>query len=143
LRTEIASRWEEVYVLKKAMFALAFVVAMAPLRVSHLAAQFGQQQRPEQSQQEREMEERRQKEANKKRQDDIREDTQKLYQLATELKDAVDKSNEHLLSLDVVKKAEEVEKLAKKVKEKMKEGIGRPLNAEPLPRSPRPPFGPP
>ena len=128
--------------LKKAMLALAFVVAMAPLRVSNLAAQFGQQ-RSEQSQQEREMEERRQREANKKRQDDIREDTQKLYQLATELKEAVDKSNEHLLSLDVVKKAEEVEKLAKKVKEKMKEGIGRPPNAEPLPRSPRPPFGPP
>lgn len=87
------------------------------------------------------METRRQKEANKKRQDEIREDTLKLYQLATELKDAVDKTNEHLLSLDVVKKAEEVEKLAKKVKEKMREGVGRPLNGEgPSPISPRPPL---
>jgi hypothetical protein len=32
----------------------------------------------------------------------------------------VDKSNEHTLSLDVVKKADEIEKLAKSVKEKMK-----------------------
>ena len=51
-------------------------------------------------------------------------DTDKLFQLATELKTAVDKSNENLLSLDVVRKADEVEKLAKKVKEKMKESVG-------------------
>ena len=86
------------------------------------------------------MEERRQKEANKQRQEDIRKDTQKLFQLATELKDAVDKSNEHVLSLDVVRKAEEVEKLAKKVKEKMKEGIGKPLIPEQPSASPRPTF---
>ena len=91
-----------------------------------------------QSQQEREMEDRRQKEANKQRQEEIRKDTQKLFQLATELKDAVDKTNEHVLSLDVVKKAEEVEKLAKKVKEKMKEGVGK-ISLEPPP-APRPPF---
>ena len=96
--------------------------------------------RSRQSQLEREMEDRRQKEANKQRQEEIRKDTQKLFQLATELKDAVDKSNENVLSLDVVRKAEEVEKLAKKVKEKMKEGIGKPLITEPPPASPRPPF---
>ena len=38
------------------------------------------------------------REANKKRQQDIREDTDKLFQLATELKAAVDKTNENLLS---------------------------------------------
>jgi hypothetical protein len=32
----------------------------------------------------------------------------------------VDKSNEHTLSLDVIRKAEEIEKLAKQVKDKMK-----------------------
>ncbi|HLJ28400.1 MAG TPA: hypothetical protein VKY85_16935 [Candidatus Angelobacter sp.] len=126
--------------LKKTIFVAALIVAMAGLRASILAAQFGPP-RSEQTQQEREMEERRQKEANKKRQEEIREDTQKLYQLATELKDAVDKTNENLLSIDVVKKAEEVEKLAKKVKEKMKEGVGKPLIGEP-PRLPRPPIGP-
>ena len=44
----------------------------------------------------------------------------KLFKLATELKGYVDKSNENVLSLDVLKKAEEIEKLAHSVKEKMK-----------------------
>jgi HAMP domain-containing protein len=43
-----------------------------------------------------------------------------LYQLATELKDAVDKTNENTLSLEVIKKADEIEKLAKEVRKKMK-----------------------
>jgi TolA-binding protein len=89
------------------------------------AAQFGAPE-SHQSQAERDMLNRQVKEANKKRQQDIRDDTQKLFQLSSELKEAVDKSNEHLLSLDVVRKAEEVEKLAKKVKDKMKEAIGPP-----------------
>jgi len=86
-----------------------------------------------QSQQEREMQDRQIKEANKKRQQDIREDTEKLYQLATDLKAAVDKSNENMLSLDVIRKAEEVEKLAKKVREKMKDAIGPGPRMEPQP----------
>ena len=49
----------------------------------------------------KEMQERMSKAANKKRQQDIRDDTDKLFQLATELKAAVDKTNENLLSLDV------------------------------------------
>jgi hypothetical protein len=57
---------------------------------------------------------------NKARQEAIRKDTDRLYQLATELKQYVDKTNENILSVDVIKKAEEVEKLAKNVKEKMK-----------------------
>lgn len=78
------------------------------------------------------------KEANKKRQEDIRNDTEKLFQLATELKAAVEKSNENLLSLDVVKKADEVEKLAKRVKEKMKQSVGPTPSPEPIPRMPFP-----
>ena len=78
----------------------------------------------------KEMQDRMAREANKKRQQDIREQTDKLFQLATELKAAVDKSNENLLSLDVVRKAEEVEKLAKKVKEKMKESVGPPAKQD-------------
>lgn len=84
-----------------------------------------------QSQAEKEMQERASREANKKRQQEIRTDTEKLFQLANELKDAVDKSNEHLLSLDVVRKADEVEKLAHRVKEKMKEAVGPPAHEEP------------
>jgi hypothetical protein len=58
---------------------------------------------------------------NKDRAQRIKRDTDKLLQLATELKEYVDKTNENVLSLDVVKKAEEVEKLAKSIREKMKE----------------------
>lgn len=78
----------------------------------------------------KEMQDRMAREANKKRQQDIRDETDKLFRLATELKAAVDKSNENLLSLDVVRKADEVEKLAKKVKEKMKESVGPPVRQE-------------
>ena len=60
------------------------------------------------------------KKANQARQADLRRDTEKLLKLATELKDSVDKSSEGTLSLDVIKKAEEIEKLAHSVKDKMK-----------------------
>ena len=57
---------------------------------------------------------------NKARQDDLKKDTDRLLLLATQLKQYVDKTNEHVLSLEVVKKAEEIEKLAHSVKDKMK-----------------------
>jgi hypothetical protein len=60
------------------------------------------------------------KKVNLQRQQEIKKDTEKLLQLATELKQSVDKSNENTLSLDVIKKAEQIEKLAKVVKDKMK-----------------------
>lgn len=60
------------------------------------------------------------KKAAKERQAAIKRDTDKLLELATQLKESVDKSSEDTLSLDVVKKAEEIEKLAKSVKDRMK-----------------------
>ena len=42
------------------------------------------------------------------------------YYGPAELKSQVDKSNKDTLSLDVVRKADEIEKLARSVKEKMK-----------------------
>jgi len=60
------------------------------------------------------------KKANQQRQADLKRDTEKLFKLASELKDYVGKTNENVLSLDVLKKAEEIEKLAHSVKEKMK-----------------------
>jgi hypothetical protein len=47
-------------------------------------------------------------------------DTEKLLSLATDLKAQVDKSTKDTLSLDVIKKADEIEKLAHSVKERMK-----------------------
>ena len=60
------------------------------------------------------------KRANLERQADLKRDTEKLLKLANELKESVDKTNEGTLSVDVVKKAEEIEKLAHSVKDKMK-----------------------
>ena len=61
-----------------------------------------------------------QKKQNLQRQEDIKRDTEKLLELSTELKQYVDKTNENIISLDVIKKADQIEKLAKSVKEKMK-----------------------
>ena len=60
------------------------------------------------------------KKANLERQAQLKSDTVKLLRLSQELKDYVDKSNENVLSLEVLKKAEEIEKLARSVKDKMK-----------------------
>ena len=60
------------------------------------------------------------KKANQQRQAELKRDTEKLLKLSTELKDYVDKTNENILSLDVVKKAEEIERLAHSVKMKMR-----------------------
>jgi hypothetical protein len=60
------------------------------------------------------------KKAAKERVAALKHDTDKLLRLSVELKDSVDKSDENVLSLDVIKKAEEIEKLAHSVKEKMK-----------------------
>jgi len=60
------------------------------------------------------------KRANEQRQAELKRDTERLLKLSTELKEYVDKSNEHILSLDVMKKAEEIEKLAHSVKMRMR-----------------------
>lgn len=57
---------------------------------------------------------------NTQRQQDIVNDTAKLLDLAQQLKAEVDKSSKEQMSVSVIKKAEEIEKLAKSVKEKMK-----------------------
>lgn len=58
---------------------------------------------------------------NSDRQKQLVQDTNKLLELATQLKTEVDKTNQDVLSVDVIKKAEEIEKLAKNVKNQMKE----------------------
>jgi len=58
----------------------------------------------------------------KERQKQIQEDTDKLLKLATELKQYVEKTNQNILSVDVLKKTDEIDKLAKTIRDKMKEG---------------------
>ena len=54
------------------------------------------------------------------RQKKLAADTDKLLALATDLKKQVDKTNKDILSVDVVKKAEEIEKLARSMKNEAK-----------------------
>jgi hypothetical protein len=62
--------------------------------------------------------------ANAERQKQIADDSAKLLKLAADLKAEVDKTNEDTLSLTVIRKAEEIERLAHSVKEKMKLSVG-------------------
>lgn len=80
-------------------------------------------QQEEQNPLEDKMIRRRAKAMNEQRQKKLVEDTNRLLALATELKTEVDKSNKDTLSLSVIQKAEEIEKLAKSVKEKMKTDV--------------------
>lgn len=57
---------------------------------------------------------------NSQRQKQLVQDTDKLLDLATQLKQDVDKTNKDMLSVDVIRKADEIEKLAHSVKERMK-----------------------
>lgn len=50
----------------------------------------------------------------------IAEDTEKLLKLATDLKTEIDKTNKDTLSLVAVRKAGEIEKLARNIKDQMK-----------------------
>lgn len=62
--------------------------------------------------------------ANTERKKQIAEDSALLLKLATELKTEVDKTNKDTLSLNVIRKADAIERLAHLVKEKMKLTVG-------------------
>ena len=53
----------------------------------------------------------------------LKEDTEKLFQAASELKDLIGKSNKDTLSIQVLKKADEVEKALKDVRRRAKDGF--------------------
>lgn len=54
------------------------------------------------------------------RREDIKRFSDRLFQLVGELKDQINKDNAQTLSVDTLKKAEEVEKLAHNLKQKIK-----------------------
>lgn len=62
--------------------------------------------------------------ANEERKKQLSDDSAKLLTLAMALKAEVDKTNKDTLSLNVIRKADEIEKLARNVKEKMKLTVG-------------------
>jgi len=59
--------------------------------------------------------------ASLQRQAEIKRDSEKMLQLSQELNDYLQKSNQNVMSLDAIKKAEQIEKLAHSVKSKMKQ----------------------
>lgn len=61
---------------------------------------------------------------NAARKKQISEETVKLLKLATDLKAEVDKTNQDTLSVGVIRKADEIEKLAHDIKDKMKLTVG-------------------
>lgn len=61
---------------------------------------------------------------NVERKKQIGSDSARLLKLATELKSEVDKTTKDTLSLNVIRKADEIERLAHDVKEKMKLSVG-------------------
>jgi hypothetical protein len=63
--------------------------------------------------------------ANAERKKQITDDSALLLKLATDLKTEVDKTDKDTLSLTVIRKADEIEKLAHSVKERMKLTVGR------------------
>jgi hypothetical protein len=62
--------------------------------------------------------------ANAERKKQIADDSARLLKLATDLKAEVDKTSKDTLSLNVIRKADEIERLAHSVKEKMKLTVG-------------------
>jgi hypothetical protein len=90
-----------------------------------------QRNRNQRSPLEEEWERKRLKALNEERQQSLKRDTDELLKLATELKEYVDKTNENILSVDVIEKAEEIEKLAKKVRNKMKDSPILPVAQRP------------
>jgi hypothetical protein len=66
------------------------------------------------------LEEQQAKARNTERQKELIAETQKLVALANELQTDVAKSTKDTLSLDVIRKADEIDKLARNVREKMK-----------------------
>ena len=53
----------------------------------------------------------------------LKDDTDKLVQAATDLKEMIEKSNKDTFSLSIVKKAEDLEKILKDIKRRAKSGF--------------------
>ncbi len=110
----------------RVIFATVLVcawLAIAPLWAQDASTHHAQQGHapaaPAPSTAEIEMQKRAARQRNLERFAQLKKDTDQLLELATQLKKAVDEANDQTLSLQVVRKAEQIEKLAKQVRQKM------------------------
>ena len=74
----------------------------------------------QQAEQQKQEQEKKRRELNLQRRKQISDESAMLVQLSTELKAEVDKTDKDTLSLAVIRKAQDIEKLAHAVKENMK-----------------------
>lgn len=51
--------------------------------------------------------------------DEMKRDSAKLLELAAQLKDAIDRADDNVLSMDIIRKTQQVEKLAQKIRKNM------------------------
>ena len=61
--------------------------------------------------------------ANQQRQVEIKRDMEKMATLTEQLKEYLAKSDQGVMSLDAIKKAEQIEKLARSIKSKLKQSF--------------------
>ncbi len=110
--------------LRFSALILLFATTMTPTRASAPGRQAESAQPQAGMQQAEPVDPRIQKEMEKKRAKqqykDIQRDTTRLLELATDLKQQVDRAGENVMSLDVIKKCDEIEKLSKTIRGKMK-----------------------
>ena len=105
-----------------AIFFLSILSMIAPVRAQDSPAAAAQGRAPiprSPTPAEIEMQRRMDKQRNQERFAKIKKDTDQLLELATQLKKSVDQASEQTLSLEVVRKAEQIEKLARQVRQKM------------------------
>ncbi|MBV8206677.1 MAG: hypothetical protein JO041_07780 [Acidobacteria bacterium] len=126
--------------MHRRLFSASLLILCAlALFASRQGTKFPRSLSQEPTQQDERVRQEREKALNTRRQEDLKRDAGRLLEMASELKQDVDKTNENILSLDVIKKAEQIEKLAKSVKDKMKAQALEPApSAEP--RLERPPL---
>ena len=102
-----------------AIFFLSVLLIIAPARAQDSPVAAGQGRAPSPTPAEIEMQRRMAKQRNQERFAKIKKDTDQLLELATQLKKSVDQASEETLSLEVIRKAEQIEKLARQVRHKM------------------------
>lgn len=101
------------------LFAFCILLSAMPCSAQFPGAD-RQGEPPAVTEQEAKLQREQAKKMNKQRHENLKRDTDKLLELATQLKQYVDKSNENTLSVDVIKKADEIDKLARSVRDKMR-----------------------
>jgi hypothetical protein len=106
-----------------AIFFLSILITVAPAWAQDVPATPAAQGRapvpPSPTPAEIEMQRHMAKQRNQERFAKIKKDTDQLLELATQLKKSVDQASEETLSLEVIRKAEQIEKLARHVRQKM------------------------